>query len=505
MFPPVEDSPRPDVGDLVLGRYRLERVLGKGGVGIVYFARDERLGRSVAVKVLSAKATTNMRGADNRLIREAKTLAALTHPHLVTLLDYDQLPDGSPAMVMEYIEGQSLKDLSSGHPFTPVEVVTVLHQTLDALAPCHEAGIIHRDLKPANMLVQQKAGSGLHIKLIDFGLAQLIADEGATALTLNGEVFGSPRYMAPEQWLQEEVDPRTDVYALGLVGYRLVTGRHFVDASNPVDAWKMHMSAKRPLLDSTRDGTPLPPALARLIQKAASAERGERYATVAEMCAELEPLLGATTTLAPVEVVAEPKADQLEEIDPAEMTQAVHAVVAGNLDATMTQSSPLDDYDDEEDDDDRTVIEKVPVLTPEPQLVAEDLEAGTEEESLRPEPEAHEPEAHEAEHTLAESGRVMYRGGIATSITKDDFERALAEANSAPPAAIPPEPPPPAAVRAQIQHPQVAGQRAGLLDTATIPAQPPPPHAAPPSRVKLFVIGAVLFLVGAGLAILIAR
>ncbi|MCA9573614.1 MAG: serine/threonine protein kinase, partial [Myxococcales bacterium] len=184
----------------------------------------------VAVKVLGAQGRS-VGNARARLQREARTLAALVHPNLVTLLDYDVLPDGSPAMVMEFVDGVNLQSLLSAHAFTPEEILRVLDQTLAALVACHERGVIHRDLKPGNLLVD---ASSMAVKVIDFGIVQLLGDEGATALTVNGEVFGSPRFMAPEQWQQGLVDARTDLYALGLIGYCMVLGQHFIRQRNPV-------------------------------------------------------------------------------------------------------------------------------------------------------------------------------------------------------------------------------------------------------------------------------
>ena len=142
----------PLLGRTVLGKYRIERIIGSGGMGTVYEAEDLRLGRPVAIKVLRP-AAGDFGDMGRRFRREARTIAQVTHPNLVTLLEFDLLDDGTPAMVMERVEGGSLRELLQRRPVTVDEVVEILRQSLSALGACHEAGIIHRDLKPGNLLV----------------------------------------------------------------------------------------------------------------------------------------------------------------------------------------------------------------------------------------------------------------------------------------------------------------------------------------------------------------
>ena len=289
-------APDPMIGSYLLGKYEVTGVLGRGGMGVVYDAIDLRLGRHVAIKVLGA--AHRQRGdLGERFQLEARTIASLMHPHLVTLLDYDVLEDGTPAMVMERVDGVSLRRLMSTHSFTPAEVMLVLYQTLLALSVCHARGVIHRDLKPENLLVSKGGPQGLSVKVIDFGLTKLLADQGASSLTLNGQVFGSPRFMAPEQWLQKPVDGRTDLYALGLMGYCMLRGDHFITALNPFEICRAHLTQPRPPLKTTAGGQRIPPELDALLRRAADPDPARRFDSADHMLASLEPMVRGSAAI----------------------------------------------------------------------------------------------------------------------------------------------------------------------------------------------------------------
>ncbi|MCB9545391.1 MAG: protein kinase [Myxococcales bacterium] len=264
----------PLLGRTVLGKYRIERIIGSGGMGTVYEAEDLRLGRPVAIKVLRP-AAGDFGDMGRRFRREARTIAQVTHPNLVTLLEFDLLDDGTPAMVMERVEGGSLRELMQRRPVTVDEVVEILRQSLSALGACHEAGIIHRDLKPGNLLVEDRGGE-LRVKIIDFGLTK-ITSAGGSVLTAQGEIFGSPRFMAPEQWMGQEVDGRTDLYALGLIGYYLLLGRHFIQPGNPVDVCRAHVQQPRPVLTHDQAGHPVPAAVNDALLRATMPVRDRRF------------------------------------------------------------------------------------------------------------------------------------------------------------------------------------------------------------------------------------
>lgn len=270
------------IGETVLGKYRIVSTIGAGGMGAVYEAEDLRLGRPVAIKVLKTPANAHAYGdMGRRFRREARTIAQVTHPNLVTLLEFDLLEDGTPAMVMERVEGLSLRELLRTRPFSALEVAEIMRQSLSALAVCHQAQIVHRDLKPGNILLVEQGGE-LRVKIIDFGLTKLITPD-SSVLTQAGEIFGSPRFMAPEQWMGKEVDGRTDLYALGIIGYCLLLGRHFIAQGNPVDVCRAHIQQPRPALERDLHGNPIPPELAAALLKATMPKINQRFADATAM------------------------------------------------------------------------------------------------------------------------------------------------------------------------------------------------------------------------------
>ncbi len=183
-----------------LGRYRIERSLGAGGMGEVFRAHDSRLGRAVAIKVSKAKFS-------DRFEREARAISALNHPHICTLYDV-----GPNYLVLELVEGTPLKG-----PLPTRKAVEYAGQILDALDAAHRKGIVHRDLKPGNILITRQG-----VKVLDFGLADIAGDP---ALTATGAVMGTPAYMAPEQWEGKPADARSDIYAFGCVLHEMLTGK----------------------------------------------------------------------------------------------------------------------------------------------------------------------------------------------------------------------------------------------------------------------------------------
>jgi serine/threonine-protein kinase len=192
---------------------------------------------------------------------------------------------------MEHIEGRPLDAAAAQHPWTPGEVATTLHQILDALSLCHAQGFVHRDLKPANVLLET-AGERLSVRVIDFGIVALAADPDATALTITGEIFGSLRYMAPEQWRQQDVGPVTDLYAVGLIGYVLLTGAHFITARAPTEILRAHLSAPRPTPQVSRGGDPIPPGLLAVLDRATQPDPAARFQSAAGMQAALQAWAG---------------------------------------------------------------------------------------------------------------------------------------------------------------------------------------------------------------------
>ncbi|HEV7741852.1 MAG TPA: serine/threonine-protein kinase, partial [Pseudolysinimonas sp.] len=210
-----------DVGAVVADRYRLIRPLGAGGMGAVYLARDEALGRDVAIKIFPSAVSDDSDAMRRR--DEVTLLAGLSHPGLVVLFDA-ALDARPPYLTMEHVEGQTLAARLGRGPLPPDEAEALVLAVADALAFVHARGIVHRDIKPANILLPERPNStGSPAKLADFGIARLVDSAGITA---TGTVMGTAAYISPEQATGAQVGPAGDIYALGIVLIECLTGRH---------------------------------------------------------------------------------------------------------------------------------------------------------------------------------------------------------------------------------------------------------------------------------------
>jgi serine/threonine protein kinase len=206
------------------GRYLLESIVARGAMGAVYLAEQYPLRRKVAVKVMDPQhLTESLDKFEERFLREAAALARLQHPNIVRVYDYGRY-EGLPYLVMEFIDGYSLQRLQAGGPIPPARVVHIATQICDALEEAHALDLIHRDLKPANVLLTRHAGVLDVVKVVDFGLAKDLVGVDPE-ITDVGQVMGTPMYMAPEQIRDDACDARTDIYALGMLLYRSLTGK----------------------------------------------------------------------------------------------------------------------------------------------------------------------------------------------------------------------------------------------------------------------------------------
>jgi serine/threonine protein kinase len=251
-------------------------------MGVVYRAERLKLGRAVAIKVMHESLPEEL-GSLRRFEIEAKAMAQLEHPHCVPVFDAG-IHDGKPYIVMELVRGDSLFDLIQQQGrFDIARTVNIARQVLSGLTHAHELGIVHRDIKPANLVVGHKAGLGEHVRILDFGLARSSAhSSGVTA----GFAVGTPSYMAPEQCCGAAVDARTDLYAVGVVMFELLTGRKPFVAEDPIEIVKMHLSTPPPRIDSVvrEDFGELENVIATALAKAPI----ERYASATEMSAALD-------------------------------------------------------------------------------------------------------------------------------------------------------------------------------------------------------------------------
>ncbi|MFI6844837.1 protein kinase [Kitasatospora sp. NPDC050467] len=261
-------------GEVLDGRYRLDRKLGAGGFGVVWTAYDSNIGRPVAVKVLSEEKASDEEAVE-RFIREARTAGSLSNPHIVTLYDYGRVQRGALSthyLVMELVNGRPLSAvLREGTPDLALSLKWV-RQVCKGLDAAHRSGVVHRDIKPENIMI---ADSG-EAKVLDFGIARLLTQSGG-GLTSTGVVIGTPPYLAPECWSGAPIDGRADLYALGVVLFQLCTGQRPFNAGSPVTMMYQHLNDPPPPVH-TPD-----PALAVLVRQLLAKDPADRPADAAEV------------------------------------------------------------------------------------------------------------------------------------------------------------------------------------------------------------------------------
>ncbi len=285
----VDPAGDPLVGTVVDGRYRVDRVIGEGGMGTVYEARHTSLGRPFALKALK-KVLAQDGELSARFIQEARAAASVAHPSVVQITDFGVLSEGQPYFVMEMLEGESLSSLiAKGGPLPAGQAVRILRQVVEALAAAHAAGVVHRDLKPDNVHVGSAAGSGSEVvKVLDFGLAKVA---GASKLTRAGMVFGTPHYMSPEQASGDPVDHRSDVYSLGIVMYEMFTGRVPFEADSYMGVLTKHMymvpTPPSEVVESAKELGALEDITLRCLQKKPEA----RFSSMTELLNELDAVV----------------------------------------------------------------------------------------------------------------------------------------------------------------------------------------------------------------------
>src|SRR5271169_6673233 len=272
-----------------LGPYEILSAIGAGGMGEVYKARDTRLDRIVAIKVLPTHLADRSELRE-RFEREARTIASLSHPHICTLHDIGH-QDGIDFLVMEYLEGETLEHRLTKGPLPPDQTLRYAAQIADALAKAHKLGITHRDLKPANVMLT-KSGA----KLMDFGLAKQsgVAPLAAALtemtieqakLTSEGMIIGTFQYMAPEQLEGKEADARTDIFAFGELIYEMVTGKPAFSGKNRASLIAAILTTDPPPITQVQPMTPV--ALERVVKKCLAKDPDERWQSASDLASEL--------------------------------------------------------------------------------------------------------------------------------------------------------------------------------------------------------------------------
>ena len=282
------------IGRVLDARYRIEEVLGTGGVGVVYRAVHTGLHHDVALKVLR-HGYEDIEMLRRRFQREAKVMSQLNHPNIVGLTDYG-IADGVPYLVMELLIGRSLDDLLDDEgPPDPAVTVEITRAVVRGLAFAHEQGVLHRDLKPGNVFLQRLPDDPHHVKLLDFGLAKILddgLDDGSNEPTITkaGTVIGTPAYMAPEQGAGQRVDARADVYSAGVLLFELLSGDPPFEADRRADLLRAHMVSPVPDPAAMRPGLILSRELQALLLKALAKEPADRFQNAAEMLEALDAL-----------------------------------------------------------------------------------------------------------------------------------------------------------------------------------------------------------------------
>jgi serine/threonine-protein kinase len=277
----------PGSGDPLAGtRYRSLRIIGEGGMGIVYEAEHREIGTQVVVKVLRGELVPTERIVD-RMRVEAQSLGCLNHPNIVSVLDFDRLSDGRPFLVLERLRGQTLAErVRTCGPVPFLEAIQYQRQLLSALSAAHALGVVHRDVKPQNLFLHTVQGKTL-LKVLDFGVAKIFdpalpgAPRPLSLPTTEGLVVGTPRYLAPEAALGEPLDQRSDLYSAGLVLYFMLVGKDPFDDVHGTDVLHAH-ARRKPRPPSERAPEPLPCELERIILRALAKSKGERFQTAAE-------------------------------------------------------------------------------------------------------------------------------------------------------------------------------------------------------------------------------
>jgi eukaryotic-like serine/threonine-protein kinase len=282
------------IGQVLNGTYRIERLIGEGGVGAVYEASHERLDRRFAVKVLLPR-YAECEEAFARFRREARVTSAIGHPHIVEVVDFHTLPDGTPYLVMELLEGEDLGTrLERVRRFDLEACASILEQTASGLEAAHEHGVVHRDLKPQNLFLCRRGRLDDFVKVVDFGMSKIL--DSKSGLTAAQALIGTPWYMAPEQAEQRasEADRRTDVYATGVILYELLAGQPPFDGTSAFEVLHAVVRTPPPPLRRLRPEVPSP--VEEVVHRALSKKPDDRQASMARLADEFLEAAGLSTS-----------------------------------------------------------------------------------------------------------------------------------------------------------------------------------------------------------------
>jgi serine/threonine protein kinase len=275
----------PWIGKTFADRYIIESVLGLGGMSVVYKAKHKLMDRTVAIKMMHNVLKQDVTALE-RFKLEAQACSLLSHQNVITVYDFGVTPDGEPFFVMDCLEGESLKDLIERKGRISYDrALSLFKQICEGLEAAHKRGIVHRDLKPANVVVTKQDDGSEHVRLVDFGIAKMLKQDGRQQqqLTKTGEVFGSPIYMSPEQCLGKDIDARSDIYALGCLMYETLSGEPPFLGNGFLETMNMHVGDKaKPLTEVVPDAN-LPVELVDVINRCMEKDPDARFQNVGEV------------------------------------------------------------------------------------------------------------------------------------------------------------------------------------------------------------------------------
>jgi serine/threonine protein kinase len=280
------------VGAVVGGRYKIDKLLGEGAMGAVFLAEHRLMRKKVALKVLHPQ-WSSVSDIVARFEREAMAASRIEHPNVAAATDFGQLEDGAFFLVLEFVEGRTLRQEIALGAFTVPRALHVLRQIASALVKAHGLGIVHRDLKPENVMLLERAGQADFVKVLDFGIAKITEgdlERMSGPKTEVGMVYGTPEYMAPEQALGQNIDGRADLYAVGVIAFELLTGHRPFHAENKLALLGMHVHADLPAMSDRNPNVVVPPMVERFVAKLLAKKPDARFPDAKALLAALDEL-----------------------------------------------------------------------------------------------------------------------------------------------------------------------------------------------------------------------